>query len=712
MESRRAARALIACLGLLPILGSATEVEALFDLSDWRRAPFPSDRFSTLDFDNLTFRRVQLPFPNCAERVTDCNEVAVLNTLDGFNLQPRLRIPFSGPIDPSSVNSESVYLIKLGDTTELLEGFGERIGVNQIVWDPATNTLAAESDELLDQHSVYVLIVTTNVRDASGARLRPARLLRPTRHDADDALYRASLLTALLAVKAPLGKVAAASVFTTRSTTAVLEKIRDQIKASMPAPADFAIVNDGSRAVFSMQSRPNFFATQETAPGVFGPARLVPASAIDSFIPGAVGTFAFGRFTSPHYLTSGRYLPVVPTRTGVPRSLGEETVYFNLVLPAGPRPPNGWPVAIFGHGLPGDKDVPMLSLSATLASRGIALLTINAVGNGGGPQGTIRVMRSPPLLPVTLPSGGRAIDPASLNTYEATRDVNAVAPYNSVSYTDSIRQTAVDLMQLVRVIETNGIDHDEDGIGDLDPQRIYYFGHSWGAIYGPVFVAVEPSIRAAVFNSGGGPAGISAQLSPISRQIASISLGSRVPSLLNALPAVPPAWGFNSNTPLRNQPPVINDVAGAIAIQEASEIGEWVQQSGAPVAHAAHLRKRPLTGLAPKSVLVQFGLGDLNVPNPVTTNFIRGGELADVTTYLRTDLAVALNSSLPKNPHGFLNAAFPTTSVLSPYGRGLQDQIATFFGSDGVLIVDPDGAAPIFETPIAGPLPEEVNFLP
>lgn len=42
------------------------------------------------------------------------------------------------------------------------------IGINQVVWDPLTNTLYVESDELLEQHERYVLIVTRGLRDPDG----------------------------------------------------------------------------------------------------------------------------------------------------------------------------------------------------------------------------------------------------------------------------------------------------------------------------------------------------------------------------------------------------------------------------------------------------------------------------------------------------------------------------------------------------------------
>ena len=41
-----------------------------------------------------------------------------------------------------------------------------------------------------------------------------------------------------------------------------------------------------------------------------------------------------------------------------------------------------------------------------------------------------------------------------------------------------------------------------------------------------------------------------------------------------------------------------------------------------------------------------------------------------------------------------------------------QDQIARFFASDGVEVIDPDGPGPLFETPVSPPLPEDVVFFP
>src|SRR5262249_34660960 len=158
-------------LALLALLATASPtlaagVTARFDLTSPAAGPFPSDMFTVPDPSHNTGVRVNLPKPNCAARPSDCANMDVLNTLDGFNLQPRITLSFSGPIDVTTVNSNTVFFVSLGDT--LGGGVGQVVGINQVVWDPVTNTLHAESDELLDQHTSYALIVTNGIHDSAG----------------------------------------------------------------------------------------------------------------------------------------------------------------------------------------------------------------------------------------------------------------------------------------------------------------------------------------------------------------------------------------------------------------------------------------------------------------------------------------------------------------------------------------------------------------
>jgi len=219
-----------------PRAESQGEVHALFHLNVKTEAPFPTNWFTVPDQSNLTGLRVNLPYPDCRVFVSDCEDLNVINQLDGFNLQPRLSIPFDGPIDVNSVTSQSVFLISLGDAVGRHES-GQVVGINQVVWDPPSNTLHVESDELLDQHTRYALILTNGLRSAEGTPVEASQAFRNFRQDVRGE-YKHELLDAIHAARR-LGiresDIVDASVFTTESATANLEKIRDQIHAATPS---------------------------------------------------------------------------------------------------------------------------------------------------------------------------------------------------------------------------------------------------------------------------------------------------------------------------------------------------------------------------------------------------------------------------------------------------------------------------------------------
>jgi hypothetical protein len=650
----------------------------------------PSDRYTRLDLNQNTGRRVNLPKPDCAARPSDCADIDVLNTLDGFNLQPRLTIPFEDAIDVATVSSQSVFLVSLGSTLSGGPWPGHVVGINQIVWDSASLTLYAEADEVLDQHTRYLFVVTDGVRDLQGHAAEPA--------DRSLALL-APVWDALAHVFPGARHVLVATIFTTQSATATLEQVRRQIKAATSAAADFNLITGGGAAVFPVSDVTSIVFNRQVSTSTVVPVG-VPTSGL-GVVPGAVGRVAFGKYVSPNYETSGGYIPAVPTRRGVPAVQRLETVYFTLFLPSGTAPAHGWPVALFGHGLGDNKNNSPYAVAAVLAEQGIATAAINVVGHGGGPASTLSVNLVGGTS-ATVPAGGRSVDQNGDGAFDAFEGVLALPPRGIVAARDGLQQTVIDFMQLVREIEV-GVDVDGDAQADLDPSRIYYFGQSFGGIYGTMLLAVEPRLHAGVANSFGGSVVEAERLGGF-RPLLTQSLALRTPSLLN-LPG-----GFNENLPLRNQPPVIDPVAGALAIQEVLENTEWVSQAANAASFAPHLRLAPLSGVPAKSVLLQFAKGDQTVPNPTATAVVRAGHLADRTTYFRNDLAFAANPAVPKNPHSFLTRLnVPSVAAVA---FGAQRQIATFLASDGATIVDPDGTGPLFEVPIVQPLPEDLSFIP
>ena len=705
-------------------------VHALFDLTRPETSPFPADKFTVADPTHNTGRRVNLPYPDCAARVSDCEDLDVINTLDGFGLQTRLSIPFDGTIDPATVTGETVFVISLSSTLPGGEPGGRVIGVNQVVWDPGTLTLHAEVDDLLDQHRRYALIVTRGVRDPSGTPVEAGEAFRRFRHglnfgqthDSELKGYREKLLDALKAARAAGAReddVVAASVFTTQSITSVMERIRDQIKAGTPEPADFRIGPAGERVVFNRADVTSIVWRQQTRQNPVGFTTTNLNLPILQVVLGAVGTVAHGVYTSPDYqVHPGEYIPAVGTRTGTPQVQGYNQIYFSLYLPAGPKPANGWPVAIVGHGGGGSQHTNgPRPVASKLASHGIATIGITVAGHGFGPQGTLTINLAGGNS-LTIPDGGRAFDQNGDGVILNNEGFAAARPRAwAIGNRDAFRQTVVDLMQLVRVIEV-GVDVDGDDSPDLDPRRIYYHGFSNGSIYGTTFVALEPSVSVASLNVPPGMFPEHGRWVPAARAALGASLQSRTPSLLNS-PGITQIGGvlingphFNENKPLRNLPAVTNTIPGAMEIQAALEVAEWGQQSGrTPVVWAPYLREKPLPGLYPKPVIIQFGKGDQEAVNPGTTAILRAGKLADRATHYRHDLALAEDPTIPfKNPHSVLNQVTSPNALVNSIARGLQDQIGNFFTFGGAVI-HPEPSR-FFEVPVAGPLPEDLNYIP
>jgi dienelactone hydrolase len=723
---------LLAVLAVILIWSStalAIGVHSLFELSTPSGGPFPSNLFTAADPTNNTGVRVNLPLPDCVARPSDCRDLMVINTLDGFNVQPRLSIPFDGPIDASTATSQTVLIVSLGDTLPNGEPGGRVIGINQVVWDPLTNTLYAESDELLSQHTRYALIVTNGLRDLEGRPVNASEAFLRFRHDLNFGqthdpnlkAYRKALLDALQAARlagVQEDDVVSASIFTTQSVTSTLEKIRDEIKSATPAPADFNLGPGGTRTVFSLNGVSGITFNQQTRdnPPQFS-AFSAPLSLLNQFTLGAVAQIAFGRYLSPDYqVHPGEFMPESGTLTGTPVAQSVNQIYFNLFLPSGPKPAQGWPVAILGHGGTGTKDIDPYTFAASLASHGIATIAINFVGRGFGPLGTLKVNLSGGGS-VTFPSGGRGFDQDGNGIIAADEGASARSPRQITGQRDAIRQTVVDLMQLVREIQI-GLDADGDGSPDLDSSRMYYFGWSFGGGIGVAFLAIEPNVELGAFNNPGAAAGRIdlLRLRPAARSGIGVALASRTPSLINApgltsfggIPVGPPF--FNENLPLRNQPAVVNDVIGAIDIQQVFENSEWASESGDAAAYASHLLRNPLPTVPAKLMMLQLAKGDITGTNPRTTAIIRAGDLANRATFYRNDLAFIEDPTVPKDPHTFLtNLTRP--GIAGQIAHGGQMQVAIYLASEGSQIIYPDPVR-FFEVPILLPLPEDLSFIP
>lgn len=646
--------------------------------------PFPSDALAVPDPAQKTGLRPNLPLPDCAAEPSLCAELTAVNQLDGFSRQPRIRVAFSAPVNIYTLY-QGIWFVALDNLTQDEWGLhrtGDVIPVNEVLWDPTTNTAFAKPDNVLDQHRRYALVVTDAVRDWAGDPVGAAPAFNACASPQPPNEYCAAVSQAV-ALAAPLmdlRRIVAASVFTTLSATDWMEKARAQLR-NAPAAATMAEPRGG----FRLADLSGLVWRRQT--GV-NPSRFDEfALPIDNPLLAGVGGVAFGSFRSPNFLNARYSIDTVPTGADVALPAASNEIAFTVYIPDTPKPAGGYPVVIFGHGLGDSRLGGPTAVAPVMAQAGFATIAISAVGHGFGPESTITLVDRSGNR-VSVPAAGRGVDLNGDGAIEGTEGCLLTAPGSVLR--DCLRQTTLDLSQLVRVIRS-GIQLDDDAAADLDGSRIYYAGQSLGAIYGTLFSAIEPDVRAAALNAGGASVVDLARWSPSYRNIAAALLANRQPPL-----TVDPAT-FDENYVLRYQHPRVIQSPGALAAQELLEIYDWLGMTGDPVAFAPHLRSSTLPGMYIKPVLFQFAWGDRSVPNPASTRWIRAANMRDATWIYRHDYARSVQPDMPLNPHAYLvlflategNLQLPnlTTATIS---LSAQQQMASFFRADGAVIADPN----------------------
>src|SRR5438093_11278372 len=140
--------------------GSAGATVAVMHGSSYGSRIFPDNAFTVADASQLTGRRINfrdgiddpniggVVEPSCTNAdYSICDAFAQLNKLDGFDLQPRVLVPFTGAINVGSVNASDFFI-----STDKGAFFS---GLRQLTFDPATNILAGLSDGFLREGTSY-----------------------------------------------------------------------------------------------------------------------------------------------------------------------------------------------------------------------------------------------------------------------------------------------------------------------------------------------------------------------------------------------------------------------------------------------------------------------------------------------------------------------------------------------------------------------------
>lgn len=584
---------------------------------------FPSDSLTVRDPAQLTGRRVALPGGNCGAPI--CGLVQQLNQLDGFDLDPRIAVRFSGPVDPAAAAARITVQEEHGRW---------RTGVDRVVYDPKSFTLYAHPAEQLAPSTTYRLRVQGG----------------PANKAAHDTFTTMSATDGLLDLQRQIEDG-------TAFRSAGIDKPGLQVDGVFPAlGTTVALKRDQG-------TKQDQGASDATVPVV------VPQAATG-------GTLVFGSYLAPSWLRPDVTIEQTPTRDAGPAPVGTARLPFVAVLPDGEAPDGGWPVAVYGHGF--TRSAADVFLAATTnAASGIATIATNVVGHGYGP-GSQWVITSGGGTK-NLPSYGRGVDQDNDKDIESTEGSSATGAAAAQSSRDALRQTAADIMTLVRSV--GGADVDRDGDSDLSGEDVTYFGQSFGGIYGTMLTGADPEVARSVLNVPGGPISEIARLSPSFRGLTTLAL--KAAGLLNSTD--PTRSFFQEQMPLRGEGPVTDTVPGALAIQDYLAKSTWLSRPGSPETFA------PL--IEPERVLIQAAFGDQTVPNPTAYTLVDAGNLWSRTSLYRNDRTMNADN----NPHGFLLdlGTFRTAALQG------QAQVAAFL-ADG-KVIDPDGGGPVWEVPISDP---------
>ncbi len=627
------------------------QVTVLFNPQDQNVGPYPSGE------------RPNFASPACPAAPTltpDCAERERLGKLDGFALEPLLRVRFSGPVRRDTLR-DGVYLI-WGEARHR-SGFstypaGHKMPINQLMWDPRTNSLYAKPEEALEHDRDYYLVVTTSLRDLAGNPV------------VTDARFTAPV-PALLGP----GVVAFTTFHTMNVTRSLLETDLGRagtLRRTHPRILDLADVQ-----------RWQVLLETNTAEG---------AALREEAFPPDVETL---RSLGLRRLAFFDYL-----------NARGERVAGHAWLPETPAPPGGYPVLLIGHGL-GDQRMAGPAFFAGSFVAGAAVVSINAVGHGYGAKSVVRVgFRDGTTAELPLP--GRGVDADRSGTIDAFEGCVVFELGSPAFIRDCLRETALDYRKLVREIEA-GVDLDGDGQRDLDPNRIQYLGQSLGAMYGSILLGIEGNIEGGVLNVGAGSTVEAARYSPALRAVLALYLSVTHPEVLT---------GF-----LQLPDPLLPRFADVLELSDA-RTGPYLEYldrvlmletEGAPASFAPFFKQATLYGNGIKRVLFQYAVGDQTLPNPANSQLIRAAFEYELVSAYRHDLAKEAVPSLPSNSHTYLAAFVEQKPETLSIGIAALTQAAVFLASgrrevpDVNVLVRPLFGRDLFEVPKV--LPETPGFV-
>lgn len=619
-----------------------------------------------------------------------------LNALDGFSTVSPWTTTFSAPIDPSTVipgSSVRAFEVTVAPGTPIVTGITRELvpGVDFVATVSGDTTLTMVPLKPLDQLTSYMVMVLDDIQDADGNDSTPSAayfiakrtepLIDATGASTDPALDDATAqalepLRVLVSTQEavfsaftgiPVEEVVVSFNFPTQSITPVQSVVQ-----SLATPMPIAVGPTGltTADVLPPGASPGIadvFVGTIDLPYYLGvPSAENPIAPLTDFWTASPGAFvppfsALGLDPTSTNVTVANPVPVLTDIQTVPVLVTVPNAASGLT-----RPPEGWPVAIFMHGITGNRSN-MLALADTYASIGFVAIAIDQVLHGITDPTSPLFVENTPFGPIAnertfdldvQDNATGASGPDGLIDSSGTFFVNLGSLLTS---RDNNRQSIADLSTLA--VSAPFIDLNGDGITDIDGSQVLFSSQSLGSIVGIPFLAVEPTVNVGALSVPGG--GIANLLA------GSPTFGPSIAAGLQAAAGIEPGsadfFAF---------------LAAAQAVIDSADPINWV----------------PFT-VASNALIIQTVIGDQVIPNTVAGAPLSGGfplaarfgefGVPTITSTLSDPMGVQANITfLPPASHG---------SVLSPASSPaatveMQSQFASLLASGGttVVISNPD----------------------
>ncbi len=477
--------------GALNIDRTQTGFTARFDPAN-SIIPFPSNLLFTGSLDGT----LNIPVADPGDL---SDPQVALNAQDGFSTVAPISAAFNAAIDSATVNANTVRVFEVN-----LTGTGGAVTgiVSELAWgtdfatslssvDTSNQTLVISPLRPLKPKSHYMVALTRGIQSSDGRSAAPEATYIITKSASPliDGSGKSLVLTL------------------TDEQAQALEPLRQLVNAQEAALAGAGLSSDQVALswTFSTQSTGDVLSVvRSNAAGAsaINPVSIGTTAALLGAGPGLADVY-MGTLDVPYYLTNAS-TPSDPTPLGTfwqgaggsnltrfnpaPVATSTETIPLLVSIPnnAGSAP---WPVVIYQHGITTDRTT-MLAIADALASAGFAVVAIDLPLHGLAPTNSLYtgMERTFDLDLVDNVTG--APGPDGTADSSGTHFINLASLLTS---RDNLRQGVADLFVLFN--ELAAMDYDGDSNADFDTSKVYFLGHSLGAMVGSVFAALEPGVR-------------------------------------------------------------------------------------------------------------------------------------------------------------------------------------------------------------------------